>query len=335
MISREEFLARRKQGIGGSDIAAIIGMSPWKSPRDVWFDKVGHDGEGNPIEPPQETPAMYWGNVHEETVAKEYEKRSGRRVDVTSVLFTAEGKPGGKPYFIGNIDRLVRTDNAVAPIDEATGKLNTNRLLECKTSSQYAAGEWGEDGTGDIPEYYKSQVQWYMGVTGCDVCDVAVLIGGNDFRMYTVERNDAVIAYLFEQGERFWQDYVVTGEMPPARSLEDAVNAFSKGKAGESKYASDGTVRNCRLFAELQNQIKELEAQQDAVKMAICEELGDAVELLSPDGKKLCTWSASKPVVSVNYKAIIEAVKPADDILKQFTVEKPGARRFSIVQQKK
>jgi len=334
MLNRDEFLARRKQGIGGSDIAAIINLSPWKSPRDVWFDKVGHDGEGNPLEPPEETPAMYWGQVHEATVANEYELRTSRKVEATDVLFTGEGKHGGKPYFIGNVDRLVRADNDIPAIDQETGKLNTDRILECKTSSQYAAGEWGEDGTDEIPEFYRAQVQWYMGVTGCKYADVAVLIGGNDFRMFTIERNDEVIAFLFGEAEKFWQEYVIPEIMPPARSLDDSVNAFRKGTEGESKYASDGVIEKCRAFAELQTRIKELEDEQSALKMAICEELGNAVELLDAGGKKLCSWSVSKPVKVIDYKGMFKYISPAKDVLERFTTEKPGARRFTIAKAK-
>lgn len=337
-LSREEFLERRRHGIGGSDIAAIIGLSPWKSPRDVWFDKVGHDGEGNHVEPEPETPAMYWGNVHEQVVADEYERRTGRKVEIIEEQFTAEGQPnGGRPYFIANLDRLVRVAPGVPAIgaNPAAGpgsgpKLNTDRLLECKTSSQYASGDWGEEGTDDIPECYRCQVQWYLGVTGCRYADVAVLIGGNDYRIYTVERSDEAIAFLFEQGEAFWRDYVEADVMPPARSASDSVRAFSKGSAGEKRFASDDVAAKCREYAAVNAQVKELERVLDGLKRDICEEMGEAVELLDKGGGKLCSWSASKPSSSVDYKGLVAHLAPPPEVVRQFTTEKPTARRFTI-----
>ena len=74
-MNREEFLARRKAGLGGSDIAAIVGISPWSTPRDIYLDKKGLAA------PEQETDAMYWGTTLEDIVAREYSKRTGRKIE--------------------------------------------------------------------------------------------------------------------------------------------------------------------------------------------------------------------------------------------------------------
>ena len=193
-MDRAEFIARRRSGIGGSDIAAIIGISPWRTPRDIYLDKKGL------VEQQEETDAMYWGTTLEDIVAKEYAKRTGRKIQRCNQQL----QHPDYPFLIANIDRAVYDENGKKPV--VKGRLVTSRILECKTASQYAAQEWGESGSNQVPEYYKAQVLWYMGITGARVCDVAVLIGNRDFRMYTVERDEAVISYLFQEGITFWRE---------------------------------------------------------------------------------------------------------------------------------
>jgi putative phage-type endonuclease len=72
-MTRDEWLAARRTGIGGSDIAAILGLSPWRTPLDVYRDKV--DGAEQP-----ETEAMRWGRLLEDVIAREYAVRAGVRI---------------------------------------------------------------------------------------------------------------------------------------------------------------------------------------------------------------------------------------------------------------
>lgn len=320
-ITKEAFLERRRSGIGGSDIAAIIGISPWKTPRDIYLAKKGL-AENEPA-----TEAMYWGTVLEDVVAKEYALRTGRKIERCSIQFQHKEYP----FLVGNLDRLVWADNGHKPI--VKGELRTDRILECKTASQYAAGEWGEAGTQDIPEHYKCQVQWYLGITGALVCDVAVLIGNRDFRIYEIPRNEKVISYLFQEGVNFWRDYIETDTMPPAKTLED-VERLSHGTPKERRFAPDPVVDAVKRYAELDAQAKAIKEEQDALKVTICDCIGDAVELASPDGVKLATWSAAKPVEKTDWKAVAAEMGAPADIVAKHTVESMGPRRFMLASRK-
>lgn len=320
-MNRTDFLARRKAGIGGSDIAAIIGISPWRTPRDIYLDKKGL------TEPEPETDAMYWGSTLEDIVAREYAKRSGRRIERCNQMFTHPEHP----FLVGNVDRVVWSEDGKRPV--VGGKLITDRILECKTASQYAAQDWGEPGTDEIPEYYKAQVQWYMGITGARVCDVAVLIGNRDFRMYTVERDEAVISYLFQEGITFWREYIEKDVMPPARTLED-VESVCRGEAKARKFADDLTIEAVQRYAELDKQAKEIKAEQDKLKVQICDAIGDAVELVAPDSTKLCSWSAAKPAAKTDWKAVAEELGADAETIKKHTAETMTARRFTLATKK-
>lgn len=316
-MNREEFLARRKQGLGGSDIAAIIGLLPWRTPRDIYLDKKGL------AEPEPETDAMYWGTTLEDIVAREYSKRTGRKIERCNTLF----QHPEHPFIIGNLDRVVYDETGKRPV--VNGRLITRRILECKTASQYAAGDWGEAGTDQIPEYYKAQVQWYMGITGALVCDVAVLIGNRDFRIYTVYRDDAVIAYLFAEGVKFWRDYIETDSMPPAVTLADIESAFH-GTPKARAFASQEVAEKVERYKELDDQVKAIKTEQEQLKVAICDHIGDAVELVATDARKLASWSAAKPTSKTDWKAVAEELEAPADIVAKHTTETMSARRFTI-----
>ena len=320
-ISKEAFLERRRSGIGGSDIAAIIGISPWKTPRDIYLAKKGL------AEPVEETDAMYWGTTLEDVVAKEYAKRTGRKIERCSVQF----EHPEFPFLVGNLDRVVYDAPGKRPV--VGGRLLSSRILECKTASQYSAGEWGEAGTQDIPEHYKCQVQWYLGIAGAKVCDVAVLIGNRDFRIYEITRNEQVISYLFQEGVKFWRDYIETDTMPPAKTLED-VERLSHGTPKERRFAPDPVVDAVKRYAELDAQAKAIKEEQDALKVTICDCIGDAVELASPDGVKLATWSAAKPQAKTDWKAVAAEMGAPADIVAKHTVEAMGPRRFMLASRK-
>lgn len=189
-LSREEWLQVRSQGIGGSDIAAIVGASPWDTPLSIYLRKVGELPEK------EETEAMYWGTVLEEVVAQEYKRRHPevqvRRVN--AVLQHPE-----TPYFLANIDREIRI------------KGRRPLLLEIKTTSAWNGGRWNDK----VPDHVMAQVQWYMGICGYHTAVVAVLIGGQEYREYEVARDDELIEYLQILAKRFWENHVIP-RIPPA-----------------------------------------------------------------------------------------------------------------------
>ena len=193
-MTRAEWLEARRKGIGGSDAAAIAGLNRWRSPIMVWLEKTGQ------VEPKEPGEAAYWGTVLEDVVAREFTKRTGKRVRRKSgMLHHPE-----YPFMLANIDRLV--------VGEPAG-------LECKTTSEYRKGEWGEDGE-TLPPEYLIQVQHYMAVTGYDSWYLAVLIGGNKFIHFRVDRDQEMIDYLIKIESDFWK--LVEDGTPPPMDGSDA-----------------------------------------------------------------------------------------------------------------
>lgn len=188
-MGRDEWLKWRKQGIGGSDAAAIAGMDPWRSPISVWLDKTGQ------IVPDEPGEAAYWGTVLENVVAEEFKKRTGFYVQRRNAIL----KHLKYPWMIANVDRLIRDEQ---------GKWG---VLECKTTSEWGRKYWTDD---DVPAHYLVQIQHYLAVTGYDYGYLAVLIGGNKYRHYKVNRDEELISYLIQIEQEFWQ--MVEANTPPA-----------------------------------------------------------------------------------------------------------------------
>jgi putative phage-type endonuclease len=193
-MEREEWLMARRKGIGGSDAAAIAGLNRWRSPIAVWLEKTGQ------IVPEEPGEAAYWGIMLEDLVAQEFTKRTGKKVRRRNAIL----QHPEHPFMLANVDRLV--------VGERAG-------LECKISSEYRKGEWGEDGE-TLPPEYLIQVQHYMAVTGYDSWYLAVLIGGNKFIHFRVDRDQELIDYLIKIESDFWK--LVEDGTPPPMDGSDA-----------------------------------------------------------------------------------------------------------------
>ncbi len=304
-LSREEWLSVRGQGIGSSDAAVAVGISPYKSPLELWLEKTERQDAADLTE----NDAVFWGTTLEHTIATVYAERTGVKVRrLNAVLQHPE-----HTFMLANLDRVVQH-----PTDG-------NGILEVKTAGVNSAKFWEEG----VPDSYQCQVLHQLAVTGKEWCDVAVLIGGQDFRVYRVVRDEAKIADLIQREAQFWQ-YVLDDIPPPADGSE------SSGRALGSMYPSDrGDVLDCRddpdmnkLFCEywsFRQQREEFEAQEDLLKQKLQEKLGFASGAVLSNGK--ISWRKSKDSITTDYKRLSEA---HPEWVKQFEITKPGSRRFVV-----
>lgn len=176
----------RSTGIGGSDIAAILGLSPWESAFSLWHRKAGLVGR-KPV-----NAEMDWGHRHEDTIAQWYrDTHPGARLSRTGTWRNRD-----RPWQLANPDRL----------------MSGRRVLEIKTDR--SADGWGEPGTDEIPIYYRCQVLWYLDTLGWDEAHVAVLIGLSDAREYILKWNADEAAVMRDAAQAFWQS-IRDGARPP------------------------------------------------------------------------------------------------------------------------
>ena len=153
MSEYEEFLQQRFSGIGGSDAAVVLDISPFKSKIQLWNEKVYKK-----INPKSEEELIFQiGKVLEPIIANKYEKETGRKLEIRKLKVHPE-----YPFMIGNIDR------------EIVGDERGPGILEIKTKGAFV--DWhGED----IPPYYMTQVQHYLSIYGYEWASFAVLESWN------------------------------------------------------------------------------------------------------------------------------------------------------------
>ncbi|WP_420768731.1 YqaJ viral recombinase family protein [Parageobacillus thermoglucosidasius] len=249
-MSHEEWLAARRKGIGGSDIAAIVGLNKYKSPIQVYLDKIGELPEEETGE------AAYWGTVLEEVVAKEFSKRTGLKVKRRNAILRHKKYP----YFLANVDRLI---------------VGRKEGLECKTASEYLKDQWNEE---SVPDAYFVQCQWYMAITGFQKWHLAVLIGGNKFRMFEIERDDELIAILERKAYEFWNNHVIP-KVPPAfdgsQASSDLLAAMYPEHVEESIDLPEYFAEKLKRRDELKAMIDELAEEKKAIENEIKSYMGE------------------------------------------------------------
>jgi putative phage-type endonuclease len=323
MNAHEQWLSARKSGVGGSDIAAILGLSPWKTSVDVWLDKTGQaEGAiGN-------EEAVRWGTLLEDVVAREYAERTANTVQrVNRILRHPDHE-----WAIGNIDRaIVAPGSRVRVADDGGTLLGADGLLEVKTASAYKAGEWGRDGDEDaVPVHYQAQVMWYLGITGQQWADVAALIGGQRMIVRRLHRDDETIAAMLDRAHEFWRKHVLTRQPPEPVNAKDVERLFPDDN-GEAVEATDNLLAAYNAAREAKARIAQDEADFEYAVEMIKLALGER-STLTLNGKPIVTWKASKPAKRTDWKALVyhHWPVPPRDLVDQFTTETPGSRRFLI-----
>ena len=314
-LSREDWLAIRKQGIGSSDAAAACGIHPYLSMLELWMIKTGRmtsDIDASSNNGIEGYSPLYWGNTLEPMVAKYYQEQTGNKVRrVNSVLQHAEPD---KHFMLANLDYAVTGSDDV-------------QILECKTAGEHGAKLWKHG----VPLYVTCQVQHQLAVTGKSAAHICVLLCGHEAKIYKVERDEHLIESIIRHERLFWH-YVETDTPPTPDHSESAAKAlkllYPKPKPS-SKIDLREDDRANSLFAKLLNHrmsIEELEQRHDQIKHQLQTLIKDNEVAIFDKGA--ISWKRSKDSVGLDSKAVIKA---HPELLIQFSKTKQGSRRFVIL----
>jgi putative phage-type endonuclease len=271
MITKE-ILEIRKTGIGGSDVAAILGISKYKTCAEIWSEKIGSGTAEK-----EETELMHWGNVLEEVIAVEYAKKNNVRLKEPTETYRHKEYP----FLLANPDRLIEGVNAI---------------LECKTANQYMTKDWGEEGTDCIPTEYLLQVAHYRYVTESDYVDIAVLIGGNCFKQYRYVKNEELESKMITKLCDFWKINVEGKTEPEPKTAKDVELLF---RSTDKTIEADEELQNkIRLIAQLKLESEKIEEEIRKNRDEVCVRLKDASKVVDNSGEVMCTY---KDVVSKRF----------------------------------
>lgn len=257
--------------LGGGDIAAILGVSPYRTAVDVYLSK---QPDAPPEAPDTEREKRFrrgkdWEPIVVGWMADDYGiEVIGRNHRYRDPEF---------PFMAAEIDFEWLTDGV-----EANG--------EIKTVYPLAAGRWGEMGTGEVPVEYAAQSLFGLMITDRTLCQYGVVFGADDLTLYHVERDDGEIEWMRGEGVRFWQEHVLKGIPPPPRTAGDLRKLYARDDGSKI----DATPEVVALFKSLQvlrERARVTGEGVDAVTFEIGEFMKTHTECLA-DGVPLFTMKA-------------------------------------------
>jgi putative phage-type endonuclease len=257
-----EELEDRRRYIGSSESAAVVGLSPWRTPFEVWAEKTGQAPEQADNE------RMAWGRRLERAVMERYIEDATEPVQYPCA-------PVVHPEF----PWMRATPDGLTP----------TKVVEIKTAGLGQAREWGEGGDS-IPLPYLLQCTHLMLCTQRRLTDVAVLIAGNDFRTFSFELDDELAELLINREREFWQ-HVQDRTPPEVTTLQDAKLRWPKD-SGVTVTASQEIADAVLRLHEINEQRDALEADADALQLAVKTCMGEASTLSDSSGQSLATWKA-------------------------------------------
>jgi putative phage-type endonuclease len=290
----EEQKALRRTGVGASESAAALGMSPYQTRFNLWQVKRGE------IEPDPENIAMRFGNAAEPFILNEF-------------------KLAHPEFYVEAAPPTMRRGRMLAHLDAwCPGHFN----VQIKTASSRVG--WGEPGSDEIPQHYLIQVQHEMLLASVPVTFVPVFFAGRDYAEYVVYA-DAELQEMVEDGvNEFWR-LVESGEPPEPTTLIDMPRRW-RGGAGDMQADAD-LMQWLGDLQALKQQSKDIEAAEETLKGWVFKAMADREAVLAPDGRLLATWKPSKGRVTLDADAL-KADHP--EIFKQYLKTGAPSRRFTL-----
>lgn len=285
---------RRKSGVGASEVGAALGLSKYKTPFQLYLEKIGEIDQSDSSLP------LRFGNAVEPFILDEFEENH-------------------KVKLVRSPDTL-RRGVMLCHLD---GWLPGKYVVQAKTSGM--ASDWGEPGTDEVPEEYMLQVQSEMLLSGEEIAYIPVLFSGRTYQEYIVEFDKGLSEIIEEQVHLFW-NHVQTRNPPELTTYEDVVKRYrrSSGKAIEASLEIERLANSLKHQKECMKLDKSEEAK---MKEKLMKFMGEADTLLDHDGKPIITWKETKPRQDFNEAAFKEA---HPDLWAQYLKPATTQRRFLL-----
>lgn len=280
---RAAWEAVRRLGIGGSDVAAIVGLDKYRGARHVYEEKHGR-------EVVRDNESMEIGREIEDFIARMFSKRSGVPI----------AAPPGTLAHVDHAWAMVNIDRDA--LDPETGEVVGP--VECKNRSEYQLEEWeSEDGPPDAPAL---QCHWGMAVGGYARGYVAALVGGNKLRWHVVERDEEMIGHLLDYCGKWHARHVVEGFPPPVDGLEATKDLLGRLYEVKPEAIAEVDLRKAKELraqrADLDEQIKALTKQKTAVENEMRDTAGTA-EVVKVGAATAWTWKANGNFSESDFRA--------------------------------
>lgn len=298
-LTHLQWLKARQAGIGGSDIAKILGLTPqWGNQLEVYRQKVEE-----PFEETQ-TDAQFYGHAMEPILLKRFEEKYDLKIFKPNCIYQSSKTP----FALANLDGFIES-----PVP---------MIWECKTAGATKTKEW-ERG---VPLYYEMQVQWYMYIMEVQAAWVSVLIGGNDERHYQIDRDPEKIEKALVAASHVWN--AVEKKSPPMAKKGDHETVkkfYSESNAGETIELDPEMERLALNHKAYKSAIKQLAEQVDMIETRLKDYLKE--KEIAVGKEYTVSWKKTKDRQSFDARAF-KKEKPFE--YKAWEVTKTGHRVFKV-----
>jgi len=323
-MSRADWLEWRRKGIGGSDLAAIMGMSPWATARDIYREK-----RKIPIALKEKIERANWvekeiGHRLESLVAEIFAHKTGLKPYPVRKMFAHPDYP----FMIANVDYLV---------DLPDGR---TAILECKKTNARLKDEWVD---GAIPMHYELQGRHYMVVMNVDVVFTACLYGNSEkeFEWLRFDRDMDFEADIIDTEKNFWLNHVVPGIEPPYTEKGDLVLQSIRNFYGNADTTAPTVLLPSDMFqsietylilkeekAQLEQMLKALDNKVKKAQAVFIEKMGTACKAICKNGDNEIVITYN-PVIKESFsKDALRAAHPG--IYAEFFHTKESHRLLSV-----
>ena len=270
-LSHEQWLKARQYGIGGSDVAAILGLNPWKTALDVYLEKIDPEPKDLPM-----NAKMKAGKMLENTIADWFAEESGETIHKDHKIRIHKNFK----HLIGNVDRVIISGNG-----KGTG------ILEVKSTSNYMIKMF-EKNDWPLPPYWYAQLQHYLNVTGYTWGVIAYLVDGYDFRQHQFEADQEFIRNMTEKCNEFWHGHVEPRIPPEPQNEKDVMTLFPESVTDSQVEAEEGVYNIYMELAEAIEKEKMFKLQKEKLQEQLKLVIQDK-ERLTYHGDTLITWKSS------------------------------------------
>ncbi len=307
MSLTEQQLIVRRSFLGGTDMAALAGVSRWATPLSVFEDKRP---DLAPPKPDRQNAQMRTGTIMERYVADEFTTETG-------IKLRRRAKPvrcRDHSWEGGHLDRIADDPGWVYE-----GKWSISRK------------EWDSEDGPVIPRGYMVQIQWYLHVTGSPYGHLGVQLGYGEFRRYVVERDNPLIDTLVPLGDAFWHDHVIPGIPPEVDGSEDWGRRLRDLHPQDDGSEVVATAYQQGLLDALryqQAQLAEAQTEVETTRQKVMTSMANATRLVSPIAT--VTWKTNKPTARLDWKAIATEVQIPQAVIDLHVTVTPGARPFRV-----
>jgi len=317
--------------IGGSDVAAILGLSPWKSAHSLYLHLIGE------LPPQEDNEALARGREMEPVIAGLFAVNHCEFAVCQSGMSTRSDYP----FLIGSPDRILFDDMPVSSdgFDEPPNYSNVPVSgLEIKTADITKMSQWGEEGTDEIPVEYLVQCQWYCGLL--NVPDWYIAVGfvkpGSrkicGYREYKIEHDPARYAAMVKCAVDFWQHHVEKRIPPEITEPDTATVEYYRRRERKPESAVFCEPEMDEMIGELkeaQANIKKYEKEYELIKTKLLSEMGNAEVVIDPYSQKQMITFKAYETASVDYKELLAELGTADEVIEKYR-RKNVLRRFCL-----